>query len=123
MPMQTLHVRLLRERTIAVGKKPLSIGFAWFHPVIVWLLSYYTSPRPRQQLTFSLWPDTFETKARTNVYNLTNLLRHASSQANDPSRVSVQASYKRPNLHKILSVPGFRETMAYISFRISWRAA
>jgi hypothetical protein len=123
MPMQTRHVRLLRERTIAVGKTPLLIEFACFHPVIDWLLSYYTSPRPRQQLTFSLWPDTFGTKAHTDVHNLTNLLRHVSSQANDLSRVSVQASYKRPNLHKILSVPGLRETMAYISFRIRWRAA
>lgn len=79
---KTLHINLLGEfqlitdgqqRTSLVAERPLTL--------LTYLLLNRHNPQSRQQLAFSLWPDSTDSQARTNLRNLLHTVRQVLPDA------------------------------------------
>ncbi len=78
MVLPMLHIRLLGELDIRAGEKPLAaMESARVVSLLAYLLLHRDTPQPRQHLAFTLWPDSTESQARTNLRHVLHNLRGA----------------------------------------------
>jgi predicted ATPase/DNA-binding SARP family transcriptional activator len=71
VPPNHLEITLLGGFSMKVAGKP-TVNFSGDRPVslLAYLLLHRHSPQSRQQIAFTLWPDSSEGQARTNLRNL-----------------------------------------------------
>lgn len=82
MITQHLRCELLGDFRLAYDSQPLTgITSARLQSLLAYLLLHRDAPQSRQHLAFTLYPDSTESQARTNLRNLLHLLRHALPDA------------------------------------------
>ena len=75
---QTLTVHLLGGFRIATGQEKVAgLDQARLQRLLVYLLLHRRAPRSRQQIAFTLWPDTPDEQALKNLRTLLTRLRQA----------------------------------------------
>jgi DNA-binding SARP family transcriptional activator/predicted ATPase len=73
-----LEARLLGQFRVSVdGRAVDGLGSARVQSLLAYLLLHADAPQPRAQLSFALWPDASEPKARNNLRQLLHQLRQA----------------------------------------------
>ena len=81
-PQQPLRVRLLGGVDLRLGQQrlqPLDSGRA--ESLLAYLLLHRDAPQQRRHVAFTLWPDSTETQARTNLRHVLHNLRRALPEA------------------------------------------
>ena len=81
-PQQPLRVRLLGGVDLRLGEQrlqPLDSGRA--ESLLGYLLLHRDAPQQRRHVAFTLWPDSTETQARTNLRHVLHNLRRALPEA------------------------------------------
>lgn len=74
----TLDLRLLGHGRAQVDGRPLEVlRSARAMSLLAYLVLHADAPQPRQDLAFTLWPDSPEGQARTNLRNRLHILRRA----------------------------------------------
>lgn len=71
-----LSIQMLGGIRITAGDTVVRIGQPRLQRLLVYLLLHRRHPRPRQQIAFTLWPDTNEEQALKNLRTLLTRLRH-----------------------------------------------
>src|SRR4051794_24680445 len=82
--MQTpqLRIRLFGALELRAGDRPLpAMTSARVEGLLAYLLLHRRAPQSRQQLAFTLWPDSSESQARTNLRHVLHDLRRALPDA------------------------------------------
>lgn len=84
MDTAILHVRMLGGLDLRLGERPLPpLEGARVRSLLAWLLIHRATPQPRDRIAFTLWPDSSEAQARTNLRHVLHDLRRALP---DPGR-------------------------------------
>jgi DNA-binding SARP family transcriptional activator len=113
MPAARLHLHLLGSFCLRQGDLPVA-GFdqARLQHLLAYLVLHRTSPISRQQLAFSLWPETSDAQALKNLRTLLTRLRHALPNADQFVDITPQIIQWRPGAPLTLDVTGFESAAA-----------
>jgi DNA-binding SARP family transcriptional activator len=77
-----LHIHLLGAFQLTLDDRPVtSVNTPRLQLLLAYLVLHRNVPQSRQHLAFTLWPDSDEAQARTNLRNLMHHLRSALPQA------------------------------------------
>lgn len=77
-----LRIHLLGDFRLLYGSQPVTtIRADRVQTLLAYLLLHRRAPQPRQHIAFTLWPDTSEGQARSNLRNLLHSLRNALPDA------------------------------------------
>ncbi len=114
-----LQISLLGEFDVTFNETPIS-GLHADRPqtLLAYLLLHRSAPQPRQHLAFSLWPDSTESQARTNLRNLIFTLRQLLPEADHYLVVDPATIQWRPDSPYRLDVGEFETAVARA--RESW---
>ncbi|MCX6032223.1 MAG: AAA family ATPase [Chloroflexi bacterium] len=80
--------------------------------LLAYLLLHRAAPQSRRHLAFTLWPDSSEGQARTNLRNLLHSLRQSLPQADDYLRADFATLQWRPDAPFRLDVAEFEQACA-----------
>lgn len=108
-----LHVHLFGAFRLLRDDHPIA-GFeqARLRDLLAYLVLFRTAPVPRQQLAFTLWPDTSDRQALKNLRTLLTRLRQALPDADEYVRVTSKTLQWRPEASFELDVTGFETALA-----------
>ena len=96
---QTLTVHLLGGFRIATGQEKVAgLDQARLQRLLVYLLLHRRAPRSRQQIAFTLWPDTPDEQALKNLRTLLTRLRQALPDVDRFLDISSQCPAARHSL-------------------------
>ena len=110
---QTLTVHLLGGFRIATGhEKVAGIDQPRLQRLLAYLLLHRRHPRPRQQIAFTLWPDTNEEQALKNLRTLLTRLRQTQPELDRFLEVGPYALHWRPDAPCSLDVADFEAACA-----------
>lgn len=99
--------RLLRDDHSIAGFEP-----ARLRDLLSYLILFRTTPVSRQQLAFTLWPDTSDRQALKNLRTLLTRLRQALPDADEFIHVTPQTLQWRSEAHFDLDVTEFETALA-----------
>jgi DNA-binding SARP family transcriptional activator/predicted ATPase len=109
----TLHIRLLGEFGLNYGNQLVqSVGTLRLQSLLAWLVLHRSAPQSRRHLAFTLWPDSTESQALTNLRRELHNLRHALPAADRFLSVETQTLQWRPDAPFTLDVADFEQAMA-----------
>ena len=108
-----LRVRLLGGVDLHLGETPVPpLDSARAESLLAYLLLHRDAPQQRQHLAFSLWPDSTEAQARTNLRHVLHNLRRALPEATRFIDVGPRTLQWRPEAPLWLDVAVFEEAVA-----------
>ena len=108
----SLDVQLLGAFRIVAGDAPLRLDQPRLQRLLVYLLLHRHHPRPRQQVAFTLWPDTSEEQALRNLRTLLTRLRQSLPDLDRYVEVSTYALKWRHDAPCHLDVASFEDACA-----------
>jgi DNA-binding SARP family transcriptional activator len=108
-----LHISLLGEFHVTFSSG-LTPNFSGDRPVslLAYLLLHRQAPVSRQHLAFTLWPDSTESQARTNLRNLYYTLRHTLPDADRYIAADAMTLQWRADADVFLDVAEFEGALA-----------
>lgn len=115
MANEKIHITLLGEFGLFLpdqtalsltGERPISL--------LAYLLLHRHTPQPRQQIAFSLWPDSSDSQARANLRNLLFTLRQTLPHADDYLIADSLTLQWRPNADFSLDVADFQAALTAV---------
>lgn len=108
-----LCVRLLGGVDLRLGEVPLpSLESARAESLLAYLLLHRDAPRPRQHVAFTLWPESTDAQARTNLRHVLHTLRRALPEADRFIDVGKRTLRWRAEAPLWLDVEAFEEAVA-----------
>lgn len=108
-----LRVRLLGGIDLRLGELPLPpLDSARAESLLAYLLLHREAPQQRQHLAFTLWPDSTEAQARTNLRHVLHNLRRAFPDADRFIDVGPRTLRWRPKAPLWLDVAAFEQAVA-----------
>jgi len=107
-----LHISLLGEFQIIYGSG-LAPNFSGDRPIslLAYLLLHRQAPVSRQRLAFTLWPDSTESQARTNLRNLYYTLRHTLPDADSYIAADAMTLQWRNDADVVLDIVEFEKAL------------
>lgn len=108
----TLSIRLLGEFELRREGALVPLVSARAQSLLAYLLLHRTSPQPREQLAFLLWPDLAESQARTNLRHLLHQLKCALPDVGTFLEVTPQALRWRSEAPFWCDVAAFEAALA-----------
>jgi DNA-binding SARP family transcriptional activator len=112
-PPRSLSVRLFGELELRLGDEPLPrLESARARSLLAFLLLNRGAPQARQRLSFTLWPDSTEPQARTNLRHLIHTLRQASPDLDQYLEVTAQTISWRSDPADWVDVAAFEAAQA-----------
>ncbi|MFO7681877.1 MAG: tetratricopeptide repeat protein [Chloroflexota bacterium] len=109
-----LHICLLGTFSISKGEQPVrSLNAERPQTLLAYLLLHRQTPVSRQRLAYTLWPDSAEEQARTNLRNLLHTLRRSLPEAD---------SYLQLDTHTVQWRPEADYTLDVADFQAAWHA-
>jgi DNA-binding SARP family transcriptional activator len=114
MPVETetLSLQLLGGFRISAGDAAVRIDQPRLQRLLAYLLLHRRHPRPRQQIAFTLWPDTNEEQALKNLRTLLTRLRQTQPELERFLEMGAYALHWRPDAPCSLDVAGFEAACA-----------
>jgi DNA-binding SARP family transcriptional activator/predicted ATPase len=111
--MTNLNIRLLGEFSLTYAGEPVhSIGSMRLQSILAYLLLHRRSPESRRHLAFTLWPDSTERQARTNLRRELHNLRQRLPGADEYLSSGTQTLQWRVSASYTLDVADFEEALA-----------
>ena len=108
-----LRIQLLGEFSLVYGDNHVTaVTTAREQSLLAYLLLHRAAPQSRQHLAFTLWPDSSEGQARTNLRNLLHALRQSLPQPDDYLHVDFATLQWRPDAPCSLDVAEFEAACA-----------
>ncbi|WP_431919466.1 ATP-binding protein [Amycolatopsis tucumanensis] len=114
-----LSIRLLGQFQVLRGHAPAPLDSARAESLLAFLLLHRHQPQPRQRVAFTLWPDSTEAQALTNLRHVLHTLRHALPGLDRHLEVTPRTLTWRPDPPYRLDVAEFEAALD----RESWREA
>ena len=108
----SLDIQLLGAFRIVAGDAPLRLDQPRLQRLLVYLLLHRLHPRSRQQVAFTLWPDTNEEQALKNLRTLLTRLRQSLPDLDRYLETSTYALHWRPDAPCHLDVASFEDACA-----------
>jgi DNA-binding SARP family transcriptional activator/tetratricopeptide (TPR) repeat protein len=109
----TLRARLLGGLDLRIGDRRLpELDSARAESLLAYLLLHREAPQQRQHLAFTLWPDSTEPQARTNLRHVLHNLRRALPDADRFIGVGQRTLQWRPDAPLWLDVAVFEQAVA-----------
>ncbi len=108
----SLAIQLLGAFRIVAGDTSLRLDQPRLQRLLVYLLLHRHHPRPRQQVAFTLWPDTSEEQALRNLRTLLTRLRQSLPDLDRYVEVSTYALKWRHDAPCHLDVSSFEDACA-----------
>jgi DNA-binding SARP family transcriptional activator/Tfp pilus assembly protein PilF len=102
-----LSIHLLGTFSLTAGDVPVRIEQPRLQRLLVYLLLHRRHPRPRQQVAFTLWPDTNDEQALKNLRTLLTRLRQSLPALDQCLAASTYALQWRPDASCHLDVMDF----------------
>lgn len=96
---------------MAEGQRVTSLNADRPQSLLAYLLLHRSSPQSRSQVAYTLWPDSTDEQARTNLRNLLHTLRHALPDAESFLALDVHTVQWRPDADVWLDVAEFQTAM------------
>lgn len=110
--MPTLHIRMLGEFSLTYGSEAVrSVGTLRLQSLLAHLVLHRGAPESRRHLAFTLWPDSRESQARTNLRRELHNLRRALPAADQFLSVETQTLQWRPDAPFTLDVADFEQAV------------
>ncbi len=114
--MPTLHIRLLGEFSLIYdGQVVQSVGTLRLQSLLARLVLQRSAPQSRRHLAFTLWPDSNESQARTNLRRELHNLRQALPAADHFLSIETQTLQWRPDAPFTLDVADFERAVTAAS--------
>jgi DNA-binding SARP family transcriptional activator/Flp pilus assembly protein TadD len=111
--MSILHIQLLGEFRLVYNNAPLALHHATrLHSLLAWLLLHAGVPQPRAYLAYTLWPDSSEEQARTNLRKRFFELRQALPHPDLFLAADATTLYWRHDAPYVLDVAEFEHSLA-----------
>jgi DNA-binding SARP family transcriptional activator len=111
--MLTLHVRLLGEFSLTYGGEVVqAVGTMRLQSLLAHLVLHRSTPESRRHLAFTLWPDSNESQARTNLRRELHNLRQALPAADQFLSVETQTLQWRSDAPFTLDVGDFEQAVS-----------
>ena len=110
--MPTLQIRLLGEFSLVYGSEVVqSVGTLRLQSLLARLVLHRSAPQSRRHLAFTLWPDSSESQARTNLRRELHKLRQALPAADHFLSVEMQTLQWRSDAPFTLDVADFEQAV------------
>lgn len=110
--MPTLHIRLLGEFSLIHGSEAVrSVSTLRLQSLLAHLVLHRRAPESRRHLAFTLWTDSSESQARTNLRRELHHLRQALPEADRFLAVEMQSIQWRPDASFTLDVADFEQAV------------
>ncbi len=109
---EALSLQLLGGFRICAGDAAVRIDQPRLQRLLVYLLLHRRHPRSRQEIAFTLWPDTNEEQALKNLRTLLTRLRQTQPELERFLDVGVYGLHWRPDAPYNLDVAGFEAACA-----------
>jgi len=110
--MPILHIRLLGEFSLTYGSEVVrSIGTLRLQSLLAHLVLHRSAPESRRHLAFTLWPDSSERQARTNLRRELHNLRQALPAADNFLSVETQTLQWRSDAPFTLDIANFEKAV------------
>ncbi len=110
---RTLHIRLLGEFNLVYGSEVVqSVGTLRLQSLLARLVLHQSAPQSRRHLAFTLWSDSTESQALTNLRRELHNLRQALPAADHFLSVERQTLRWRSDAPFTLDVADFRQALA-----------
>jgi DNA-binding SARP family transcriptional activator len=107
-----LRVRLLGGVDLRLGEERLQpLDSARAESLLAYLLLHRDAPQQRQHLAFTLWPDSTESQARTNLRHVLHNLRRALPEADRFVDAGPRTLQWRPDAPLSLDVDAFKHAL------------
>lgn len=107
-----MHVRLLGGVDLRLGERRLQpLDSARAESLLTYLLLHRDAPQQRQHLAFTLWPDSTESQARTNLRHVLHNLRRALPEADRLIDAGPRTLQWRPDAPLWLDVTAFERAI------------
>ncbi|HEX2126349.1 MAG TPA: BTAD domain-containing putative transcriptional regulator [Thermoleophilaceae bacterium] len=107
-----LHARLLGGVELRLGEADaVQLDSARAESLLAYLLLHRHAPQQRQHLAFTLWPDSTESQARTNLRHVLHNLRRALPDANRFIEAGPRMLRWRPEAPLWLDVAAFEQAV------------
>lgn len=111
--MPTLHIRLLGEFSLTYGSQAVhSVGTLRLQSLLGRLVLFRSAPQSRRHLAFTLWPDSSESQALTNLRRELHNLRQALPDADRFLSVDTHTLQWRSTAPYTLDVADFERAVA-----------
>ena len=113
VPHPTLRVRLLGGVDLRLGDRRVQpLGSARGESLLAYLLLHGDAPQQRRHIAFTLWPDSSESQARTNLRHVLHNLRRALPEADRFIDAGPRTLQLRPDAPLWLDVAAFEDAIA-----------
>ena len=110
--LPTLHIRLLGEFSLTYGSEVIrSVGTLRLQSLLAHLVLHRSAPESRRHLAFTLWPDSSESQARTNLRRELHNLRQALPAADQFLSVETQTLQWRSDAPFTLDIADFEQAL------------
>jgi serine/threonine protein kinase len=115
-PVPALHIRLLGVFQLFSGETPVtSVDGPRLQSLLAYLTLHHSAPQARAHLAYSLWPDSTDEQALTNLRNAIHKLRRTLPDVDaflHVTRLGLQWQATRPGVSWSLDVQEFERALA-----------
>lgn len=109
----SLHIRLLGECSLTYGREVVqSVASPRLQSVLAFIILHRSGSQSRRHLAFTLWPDSTESQARTNLRRELHNLRQALPAAEEFLSVGTQTLQWRSGAPFTLDVAAFEQAVS-----------